>query len=422
MSLPGKVEAENFDPTGYSDTTSNNEGGAYRTDTDVDIKQITDGYAIGWMVAGEWLEYTVNVAQEGDYDLTIRAGAVETGRTLQVVQCDKVLLESFDVPQVSAWGEFKTYPAGKIRLTPGVQKIRVKMGATSDVDFDWIHIGPYTGKLDNTPTDPTTPPVTAGKSAGCGKTRTLTDGRKTISVNGTNRAFIIRAPSNYSNQTPYRLIFAYHWLNGNANQVANGGNGGSTDDPYYGLWDLAKNTTIFVAPEGIDAGWANTGGRDLAFTDAMLKQIQDDMCVDTTRIFATGFSYGAAMSNALACARTDIFRGVALYAGAQLSGCDGGTKPIAYFHAHGISDSVLNISQGRSLRDRAVRNNKCTAMNPPEPAKGSGTHTCTSYQNCTAGYPVRWCAFDGDHNPTEKDRGQAKSWVPGEAWTFISQF
>jgi poly(3-hydroxybutyrate) depolymerase len=258
-------------------------------------------------------------------------------------------------------------------------------------------------------------------SAGCGKARTLMNGRKTIQSGG-NREYILRVPDNYDNTRPYRLIVAYHWLNGNANQVANGGGGGSTEDPYYGLWDLAENSTIFVAPEGLDAGWANTNGRDLALTDAILAQVQGDLCIDTTRIFATGFSYGAGMSYAVACARSNVFRGVALYAGAQLSGCMGGTMPVAYFHAHGLSDSVLNISQGRTLRDRFVMNNGCTAQNPPEPSVGSGTHTCTSYAGCSEGHPVRWCAFDGDHNPTQKDRNQSKSWIPGEAWEFISQF
>lgn len=261
-----------------------------------------------------------------------------------------------------------------------------------------------------------------GQSAGCGTSRTLMDGRKTIQSGGMNREYILRVPDNYDSNRPYRLVMAYHWLSGNANQVANGGNGGSTEDPYYGLWDLADNSTIFVAPEGLDAGWANTGDRDIALTDAILEEIQNDLCIDTTRIFATGFSYGGGMSYALACARPDVFRGVALYAGAQLSGCNGGTTPVAYFHAHGVGDSVLNVSMGRQIRDRFVEVNGCMPQSPPEPARNSGTHTCTSYEGCMDGYPVRWCAHGGDHNPTEKDQGQGKSWIPGEAWDFIRQF
>lgn len=260
-----------------------------------------------------------------------------------------------------------------------------------------------------------------GTSPGCGKMRTLMNGRRTIQSNG-NREYILRVPDNYDNNKPYRLIFAFHWLNGNATQVAEGGNGGSTEDPFYGLWDLAENSTIFVAPEGLNAGWANNGGQDVALTDAILEEVQNDLCIDTTRIFSTGFSYGGGMSFALACARADVFRGVVLYAGAQLSGCSGGNTPIAYMHVHGVSDSVLNVSQGRQLRDRFVDVNGCTPQNPQDASPGSGTHMCTSYEGCMEGYPVRWCTHGGDHNPTEKDNGQGKSWIPGEAWTFISQF
>ena len=73
------------------------------------------------------------------------------------------------------------------------------------------------------------------------------------------------------------------------------------------------------------------------------------------------------MSNALACTLPDVFRAVAVLSGAQLSGCAGGTQPIACLGSHGISDSVLNISQGRALRDRALRNNGCQSQQAPEP-------------------------------------------------------
>jgi len=314
-------------------------------------------------------------------------------------------------------------PPGMGEATPGV--------GTEVVGVDGMLEGggsttPGTG--DGTPEAPGGPEgETETPSAGCGTTRELMNGRRTIQSGGMNREYILRVPDDYDNTKPYRLVLAYHWLNGNAEQVANGGLGGSTEDPYFGLWDLAENSTIFVAPEGLPSfmglGWDNPGGRDVALTDAILEEVQADLCIDTTRIFATGFSFGASMSHALACARADVFRGAALYAGAQLSGCDGGTTPIAYFHAHGVADSVLNFTQsGVPLRDRYVALNGCTPQNPPAPAANSGTHICTSYEGCSEGHPVRWCAHGGDHNPTEKDQGQSESWVPGEAWAFISQF
>ncbi|RYY76530.1 MAG: carbohydrate-binding protein [Gammaproteobacteria bacterium] len=146
--IPVAVQAEDFDPAGYSDSSTTNEGGAYRTDTAVDIKSITGGNAVGWMTNGEWLEYTIYVETEGDYDVTIRSGAVGDGRTLKISQCSTTLIESFAVPNVSTWGEFKTWSAGKVHLAPGYQKIRVTVGSTDYLDLDWIYIGTYTGTID----------------------------------------------------------------------------------------------------------------------------------------------------------------------------------------------------------------------------------------------------------------------------------
>ena len=255
-------------------------------------------------------------------------------------------------------------------------------------------------------------------TAGCGKAPTLTSGTRSIQSGGQNRTYILRIPDNYNNSHPYRLVFGLHWLNGSAANVASAG--------YYGLQPLSNNSTIFVAPQGIDNGWANTGGRDLTLVDDLTRLIENDLCVDTTQLFAMGWSYGGAMSYAIACARPAVFRAVAVLSGANLSGCNGGTQPVAYLGIHGTHDSVLNISNGRSLRDTFVRNNGCTAQNPPEPGQNSLTHIATSYSGCRAGYPVRWIAFDGDHTPSPVDGStspnDSRTWTSGEAWRFFAQF
>ncbi|WP_290859685.1 ricin-type beta-trefoil lectin domain protein [Hamadaea sp.] len=268
-------------------------------------------------------------------------------------------------------------------------------------------------------------PALAAATAGCGRNPTLVNGTNTISVGGVNRTFILRIPANYNNANPYRLIFAYHWRGGTMNDVASGGTSGASW-AYYGMQEQSNNSAILVAPQGFGNGWANNNGEDLAFTDAMVSRIQGDLCVDTAQLYAMGFSYGGGMSYAVACARASVFRAVVVYSGAQLSGCSGGTQPIAYFGIHGVSDNVLNISLGRSLRDTFLRNNGCAAQNAPEPAAGSGTHITTKY-SCRAGYPVQWAAFDGGHGPGPVDgcsgcEDGTRTWTKGEAWRFISQF
>jgi poly(3-hydroxybutyrate) depolymerase len=265
---------------------------------------------------------------------------------------------------------------------------------------------------------------TAALTAGCGKSPTLTSGTRSIASGGQNRTYILRVPDGYDRNRPYRLIFAFHWLNGTANDVATGGAAGSVG-AYYGQQQLSANSAILVAPQGIDNGWANTGGRDLTLVDNLTTLIESDLCVDTSQLFALGWSYGGAMSYAVACARPTVFRAVAVISGANLSGCTPGTQPVAYLGLHGTHDSVLNISLGRTLRDTFVRNNGCTAQNPPEPALGSLTHIVTAYAGCRDGYPVKWAAFDGDHTPEPVDGSTttsgARTWTGGEIWKFFSQ-
>ena len=282
----------------------------------------------------------------------------------------------------------------------------------------------------NTPLTASGPAATtAGTTAatsGCGKTPTLTSGTHTIQSSGKNRSFILRIPDGYDRNHPYRLVFGFHWLGGTSTDVATGRTVETGTWAYYGLQRLANNSTVFVAPQGLNNGWANTGGEDIAFVDDMIRLIDAELCIDTTQRFALGFSYGAAMSYSLACSRATVFRAVAVQNGGQLSGCSGGTQPIAYLGVHGIRDTVLSISGGRAMRDRFVRNNGCTPQNPPEPAQGSLTHRVTTYSGCSEGHPVAWAAFDEGHIAAPQDGAPgdsgSRTWLPQEVWKFFTQF
>ena len=270
-------------------------------------------------------------------------------------------------------------------------------------------------------------------STGCSKTPSLKNSPTTtinynqITSSGTSRQYILRYPENYDNNHPYRLILAYHWSGGSAAQVFDCNQESSkcatTQSPFYGLWNLSEDSTIFIALDGIDGGWDNTDGRDFTFTDDVLAEVEDDLCIDTSRIFANGFSFGAVMTVQLACVRPDVFRAVGVYTGSLAFGsatnpCDGTSTPIAYYASHGRDD---NYSYGTTARDHFVQNNGCTAQTTPDPPAGG--HVCTTYQGCSSGHPVRWCTFDGGtHTPSPVDNGATETWNPQEAWDFFTQF
>ncbi len=74
LSIPGRIEAEHYDNGGegraYHDVDANNIGLAFRPNEGVDLEAANDGgFDVYWIVAGEWLEYTVEVGEGGTYDI-----------------------------------------------------------------------------------------------------------------------------------------------------------------------------------------------------------------------------------------------------------------------------------------------------------------------------------------------------------------
>ena len=274
-------------------------------------------------------------------------------------------------------------------------------------------------------------PGAAIPSAGCGTSRTLANGTRNIQSSGTNRQYILDVPNNYDNNHPYRLVFGIHAFYGHMDRIADGSEigGGNPNYAHYGLKQYAGDTTIFVAPNGTGNpnGWPNQDGRQTVFFDDMLRELTSDLCIDESRIFAHGFSYGSGMSYNLACERPEVFRAVGIYGtGDAVISCGTPSAPMAYLGVHGIGDGTFNIrSNGHKYRDRMVQANGCTAMSPPEPNAGSRTHICTSYNCPNEEYPARWCAFDGGHIPAPIDGSTDNhwnTWVAKEAWAFFTQF
>jgi hypothetical protein len=264
------------------------------------------------------------------------------------------------------------------------------------------------------------------KSEGCGKTPSLKTGTAlSITVSGSARTYNLKVPDPYDNSKAYRLIMSYHWLGGTANDVTNGG----VAKPYYGLWDLAGGSTIFVAPQGLSNAWNNTSGADVEFSKQLITLIESEFCIDKSRIFCEGFSMGGSMSYAMACGMGDVIRGVAVHSGGTMSGCAKHDKPVAYFMTHGTKDSVCTYPSFPMppLMDFAKLNG-CTDPDPklsstafeallPEPT--STASACMDFKGCKEGYPVRSCLFVGDHTPSPDG---TNGWVPKESWKFISQF
>lgn len=253
----------------------------------------------------------------------------------------------------------------------------------------------------------------ATPSAGCGQATTLKSGTATIDVSGTSRTYILQIPSNYDPSKPYKLIFGFHWLGGSASDVASGNIIGGA---YYGLSSRSAGSAILVAPDGLpdpsqnnNKGWPNTNGQDVAFVKAVLQLFESNLCIDQSRIFSTGFSYGGIFSLTLGCEMSDVFRAIAPESGELFGSCRTKGGPVAVWQAQGDSDTTVPPASAQSANNYFVTTNHCSAQTTavsPSP--------CVTYQGCDAGYPVTWCEFSGGHMPWSQ--------APDPVWAFFNQF
>ncbi len=144
--IPGTIQSEDYDLVSgaasgegmaYHDTTAGNNGTQYRAE-DVDLQPTTDaggGYNIGWAAAGEWLEYTVNVASAGSYAMRLRV-ATTAARTMHVEVDGVPTGGSLAIPSTGGYQTFQTVTA-LASLAAGQHVVRVVFDSGS-VNLNWI--------------------------------------------------------------------------------------------------------------------------------------------------------------------------------------------------------------------------------------------------------------------------------------------
>lgn len=137
--VPSLVEAKNCN--NYSDTTSANQGGAYRSDG-VDIQTTTDsggGYNIGWIASGEYLEYTINVDNSADYIADVRV-ASKSGGGLFVLEIDGSQVGSaVQVNGTGGWQSWETQTVDLGALSVGEHTLRVNISG-GNFNLSWIKV------------------------------------------------------------------------------------------------------------------------------------------------------------------------------------------------------------------------------------------------------------------------------------------
>jgi hypothetical protein len=121
--VPGTIQCEN-----------------YNSMSGILLQKTSDvsGFAnVGYIEAGDWLEYKINVASSANYDFRFRFASTKASSINVLV--DGVFMFTQIFPNTNGWQNWET-AINKINLTPGLHTLRLQ--ALSDgFNLNWIHIG-----------------------------------------------------------------------------------------------------------------------------------------------------------------------------------------------------------------------------------------------------------------------------------------
>ena len=116
----------------YHDTGAINLGEAYRPFEGVDVETTNEEHtAVGFFEKDEWLDYTVDVAQAGNYKVTFRTASSGGGFISFESDCEK-LTGNLPTPDTGWWDIWQDTTVD-VTLKAGVQKLRVVSGGNMNL-------------------------------------------------------------------------------------------------------------------------------------------------------------------------------------------------------------------------------------------------------------------------------------------------
>lgn len=162
VNLPGTIQAEEYGIGGpgvsYFDTTPGNSGNTYRSD-DVDMQTCADPATpggqtcrnIGWVVAGEWLAYKVNVTSAGWYTTSLRTASPGAGRAYRLEIDGVDVTGAVPVIETDDWQVWANSTSQPMQLPAGQHVLKI-VAVTGDFNFNYLTVATAAAPTDDAPT------------------------------------------------------------------------------------------------------------------------------------------------------------------------------------------------------------------------------------------------------------------------------
>lgn len=223
-------------------------------------------------------------------------------------------------------------------------------------------------------------------SAWCGKTPPSMVPTSSV-VNGLTRHYITVIGNRYNENTPIKLIFAFHGRTNPNTEV----------QQYYDIDEESDGNAIIIYPAGLpeegpsrsrSSPWDKSSQlRDFVLFDQLLKEFENNYCINKDQIFVVGHSLGAWFTNSLSCARGDVIRAIgSVWGGTTINKC---SWPVAGMIMQNPADNLSPYSAGVAARDQMLKQNWCTEKTEPYGSVGN----CVIYTECQKDAPVIWCPY-----------------------------
>ncbi|HEY4151273.1 MAG TPA: cellulase family glycosylhydrolase [Chitinophagaceae bacterium] len=104
--------------------TVGNRGHAYRNDG-VDIEGSKAGYYVFSIEDGEWMQYTVNVQETGEYSIAFKTASDNAEGKLSLLADNAILVKELPVPDSKGLTNWQSVEVKHIHLSKGIHKLRV---------------------------------------------------------------------------------------------------------------------------------------------------------------------------------------------------------------------------------------------------------------------------------------------------------
>lgn len=195
---------------------------------------------------------------------------------------------------------------------------------------------------------PAVDPGPAVPSRGCdaGATTAVSLDKRTIPVAELSRWYLITIPEPADPVAPLPLVLDFHGLTEGADAHAQMSGMGAYAESHGFVAVIPQGTGDLARWAAGPGGSASDPNIDVDFVTALLDQVEDTVCIDTSRVYATGLSNGAMLTSMLACRLAGRFAAVAPIAGATVFDACDPVAPVPMMTIHGTADPILLFNGG----------------------------------------------------------------------------